>query len=80
MIRYPAAPFDAEPGDAARVPSPCVNVCELDEAGVCMGCLRTTAEIAAWPGMDEVARSGLLEELERRRRRVGETGLPVVET
>lgn len=34
-----------EPG----VPSPCVNICELDERrNRCMGCLRTLDEIASW--------------------------------
>lgn len=34
-------------GDVA---SPCVKRCELDEArGICLGCGRSLAEIAAWP-------------------------------
>jgi predicted Fe-S protein YdhL (DUF1289 family) len=33
----------------AGVPSPCVAICELDEAlGRCKGCYRTLQEIAAW--------------------------------
>jgi uncharacterized protein len=30
-------------------PSPCINVCRIDDAtGLCVGCLRTLEEIAAW--------------------------------
>jgi predicted Fe-S protein YdhL (DUF1289 family) len=33
---------------AAPLASPCVNVCALDDNGVCQGCFRTLAEISAW--------------------------------
>jgi predicted Fe-S protein YdhL (DUF1289 family) len=33
----------------APVPTPCIGVCELDEAsGLCKGCARTGEEVAAW--------------------------------
>jgi len=32
--------------------SPCLNICSLDEQGVCRGCYRTLAEIAAWTRMN----------------------------
>jgi predicted Fe-S protein YdhL (DUF1289 family) len=37
--------------DAPRVsvPSPCRDVCRLDEANVCIGCGRTAGEIQEWP-------------------------------
>jgi predicted Fe-S protein YdhL (DUF1289 family) len=36
------------------VPSPCINVCTLDEVrGLCRGCLRTLDEIARWSSMSE---------------------------
>jgi len=32
-----------------HVPSPCVNVCEIDPGtGLCRGCRRTLQEIAEW--------------------------------
>lgn len=35
------------------VPTPCVNVCRLDEAtGLCLGCARNSEEIAAWAEAD----------------------------
>jgi uncharacterized protein len=35
-----------------RPPSPCVDVCTLDDANVCRGCGRTLDEIARWSQMD----------------------------
>lgn len=39
--------------DAQVVPSPCMSVCQMDEAlGLCQGCLRTLDEIRAWGNAD----------------------------
>lgn len=43
------------------VPSPCIGVCMLDEDGLCMGCHRTTAEIARWLQMGDDERLHLME-------------------
>ncbi len=54
---------------AARVPSPCLNVCRMDDAtGVCVGCFRTLEEIADWGGADDGRRLAILAAVERRRR------------
>jgi predicted Fe-S protein YdhL (DUF1289 family) len=37
--------------DERRPSSPCLNICSLDERGVCRGCFRTLAEIAEWTRM-----------------------------
>ena len=38
--------------------SPCVGVCKIDDdAGLCLGCARTRAEIAAWPLLAEPAKN-----------------------
>ena len=34
-----------------NVSSPCVRICALDEADVCVGCGRTLDEIARWSSM-----------------------------
>ena len=47
--------------------SPCVRICQLDDRGVCIGCLRTLDEIAHWSEMDSATRRRLLAELDRRR-------------
>ena len=40
--------------------SPCVQVCALDDADVCIGCQRTAAEITRWGRMDNVERREVL--------------------
>lgn len=43
--------------------SPCIGICSIDDDGLCMGCHRTTGEIAAWPMMDDGARLRLMEDV-----------------
>jgi predicted Fe-S protein YdhL (DUF1289 family) len=51
----------------APVPSPCINVCRMDEAsGWCEGCLRTIDEIACWSTYDDVAKSAVWDALDHR--------------
>ena len=54
--------------DVGPVPSPCVNVCELDAARLgCIGCLRRLDEIAGWRAMtDEEKRAVWRQVLARR--------------
>ena len=59
------------------VPSPCRDICQLDEALVCMGCGRSAAEIQEWPRADTArrlsiraaARARIEQELEAAQRR-----------
>jgi uncharacterized protein len=49
-----------------NLPSPCISVCQMNDAsGWCIGCLRTLDEIAAWGSLDEPARRAVW-------RRIGE--------
>ena len=58
----------AETLDSADVPSPCNKICKIDRAtGWCVGCLRTGAEIGAWPGLRPGQKRELLRRLESRR-------------
>jgi predicted Fe-S protein YdhL (DUF1289 family) len=58
------------------IPSPCIGVCRLDPAtGLCAGCMRTTAEIAAWPDADSAERLAIVLRLRERRRAAGRTSL-----
>ena len=62
--RTSAAPAD-------HVPSPCINVCVMDQAnGVCSGCLRTLDEIAAWSVLDANAKRAVLAAISERRARL----------
>lgn len=50
------------------VPSPCVDVCEMDSAtGWCAGCLRTLDEIACWSVLDDAQKQGVWRQLDERR-------------
>ena len=50
------------------VPSPCINVCRMDEAtGWCAGCLRTLDEIAAWSTLDDAAKRTVLGAISQRK-------------
>jgi predicted Fe-S protein YdhL (DUF1289 family) len=56
---------------AAGVPSPCINVCRIDEAsGWCEGCLRTLDEIAAWATLDDASKRRVWKRLRERRERL----------
>lgn len=41
--------------------SPCIGICRLDEIGLCVGCRRTTSEIARWGQMNDDERLRLME-------------------
>ncbi len=56
------------------IPSPCVGICRLDPAtGLCAGCMRTLAEIAAWPAASGAERLAIVQRLRARRRAAGRT-------
>jgi predicted Fe-S protein YdhL (DUF1289 family) len=65
-----ARPLDHAPvGRADEVPSPCVNVCRMDETtGLCAGCLRTLDEIACWAGYTREEKLAVRAKLAARRR------------
>lgn len=49
------------------VPSPCINVCEMDKAsGLCRGCMRTIDEIVAWGGAGDDYKRAVWKEIRRR--------------
>ena len=51
--------------------SPCRKLCVIQpESGLCIGCLRTGEEIAAWPRMAPEARRALMAELPGREGRL----------
>ena len=51
----------------AEPESPCVKVCVMHPAeGLCVGCLRTRAEIAAWSAMTPDERRAVMAELPAR--------------
>lgn len=54
-------------GATAEIPSPCISVCRMNEgSGLCDGCFRTRAEIAAWSSADDDAKRATWTLIERR--------------
>jgi predicted Fe-S protein YdhL (DUF1289 family) len=43
--------------------SPCIGVCQLDEAGYCVGCHRNGDEIARWLQMTDAQRLHLMNDV-----------------
>jgi hypothetical protein len=49
------------------VPSPCMSVCQMDDAlGLCKGCLRTLDEIGRWGNADDAGRRSIWLAIEAR--------------
>lgn len=64
MTDGPATGREALPG----VPSPCIDVCRIDErSGWCLGCRRTIDEIAAWGTMSDDHKRAVWRQLALRR-------------
>ena len=58
-------PFFAAPDAPAS--SPCIDICDLDAPnGVCLGCARTSREIACWGALNEADRREIMAELPAR--------------
>lgn len=50
------------------IATPCVQVCVVDgESGLCLGCYRSLAEIAAWSRLRDDERRSIIIELPARR-------------
>jgi predicted Fe-S protein YdhL (DUF1289 family) len=47
--------------------SPCINVCSLDEAGCCRGCMRTRDEIGGWIRMNAEQQWAVVRACDERR-------------
>lgn len=50
-----------------RIESPCINICDIDPHGLCIGCLRTLDEIAGWGSGTPAWRAAVMAELPARR-------------
>ena len=49
------------------VPSPCINVCRLDEHKVCTGCQRPVEHIREWRSADDRRRRQICQQAQARR-------------
>jgi predicted Fe-S protein YdhL (DUF1289 family) len=56
------------PAPAAEVPSPCINICRMNQAsGLCEGCWRNIDEIALWSQLDTDDKRSVMSLVEMRR-------------
>ncbi|MDD2730303.1 DUF1289 domain-containing protein [Malikia sp.] len=72
----PPRPFlslaTAVPKPGQAVPSPCVGVCRMTEAGdLCQGCWRTREELRAWKASDDLSKLAVWRLVEQRQREAG---------
>lgn len=59
--------IDAQRRTGHAMPSPCVSVCEMDEASAsCKGCFRTLDEIAVWSILDDEEKHAVWTQIEAR--------------
>ena len=59
--------MNADACDPDYVPSPCIDVCTMDErTGLCAGCYRTLGEIAQWSAYTPEQKRALRERLPAR--------------
>lgn len=59
----------------ARVESPCIRHCTLDDDDICLGCFRSIDEICAWAAAGNAERRQILASaLARRQQRVASGG------
>ena len=50
-----------------HVISPCVGVCSIDpQSGLCIGCLRSSSEIAIWPQINNKRALQIMKEIKGR--------------
>ena len=50
-----------------HVISPCVGVCSIDpQSGLCIGCLRSSSEIAIWPQINNQKALQIMKEIKGR--------------
>ena len=59
----------------SSVPSPCVSVCQMEEAtGLCLGCRRTIDEIRDWIILTPDEKHAVLARIEERKRKLAGAG------
>jgi uncharacterized protein len=55
------------PEDRTPVPSPCINICQMDQStGLCQGCMRTIDEIVKWGSAPDEYKRAVWGEIRQR--------------
>jgi hypothetical protein len=56
-----------------NIASPCIDVCKLDNHGICLGCFRKKEEIAIWSQMTDREKFLVIATLDSRREKSTQT-------
>ncbi|MBM7074328.1 DUF1289 domain-containing protein [Shewanella sp. 202IG2-18] len=51
------------------IPSPCLNVCQVDARGYCLGCFRSREERFNWQKFDQATKIDVIRLCKQRRKR-----------
>lgn len=51
------------------IPSPCIGVCQADNRGYCLGCLRSRDERFGWNAMNDAEKRKVIELCQQRKKR-----------
>jgi len=63
-----------------EVPSPCVGVCQSDEKGLCLGCMRSRKERQDWKTLNNDDKQKVIKRcIQRKRRKENKHKVKVVE-
>jgi len=66
--------------DFFDIPSPCVGICQSDEKGYCLGCMRTRDERQEWSNFDNDDKQKVIKRcIQRRKRKLGQGKAKVIE-
>jgi len=57
------------------VPSPCVGVCQSNEKGYCLGCMRTRDERKTWISLDNDSKQKVIKRCIQRKKRQSKKNL-----
>lgn len=66
-FRHLHVPGTLAPLPAAAIETPCVQICVIDDDGLCVGCARTLDEIAGWGTFSSEQRHAVMSALSARR-------------
>ena len=58
------------------VPSPCVGICQSDEKGLCLGCMRTRDERTQWITLTSDDKQKVIKRCQQRKKRKDNAAKP----
>ncbi len=62
------------------VPSPCVGICQSDEKGLCLGCMRSRAERQEWKHLNNDDKQKVIKRcIQRKKRKDNKLKVKIVE-